>query len=97
MLRSKLILKIAGVNEVDSTLLYYFLLSSIALKDDNTISARINLKKFYSDNFLKELERKQKCPEYIGFKSCSGNYSAFESSRDKYLNYYKTLYICQIL
>lgn len=49
-------------------------------------------KKFYSDNFLEELEKKQKCPEYIGFKSCSGNYSAFESSRDKYLNYYKTLY-----
>ena len=46
--------KIAGIDEVDSTLLYYFLLSSIALKDDNTISARINLKKFYSDNIITE-------------------------------------------
>lgn len=44
--------KIAGIDEVDNTLLYYFLLSSIALKDDNTISARINLKQFYSDNII---------------------------------------------
>ena len=44
--------KIAGVDEVDSTLLYYFLLSSIALKDDNTISARINLRQFYSENII---------------------------------------------
>ena len=44
--------KIAGIDEVNSTLLYYFLLSSIALKDDNTISARINLKQFYSDNII---------------------------------------------
>lgn len=42
--------KIAGIDDVDSTLLYYFLLSSIALKDGNTIAARINLKQFCADN-----------------------------------------------
>lgn len=44
--------KIAGIAEVDSTLLYYFLLSSVALKDDNTISARINLRQFNFENIV---------------------------------------------
>ncbi len=42
--------KIAGIEEVDNTLLYYFLLSSVALKNDNTISARINLRQFHSED-----------------------------------------------
>lgn len=40
---------IAGIDEIDNMLLYYFLLSSLALKNDNTISARINLRQFNSD------------------------------------------------
>lgn len=40
---------IVGIDEVDNMLLYYFLLSSLALKNDNTISARINLRQFDSD------------------------------------------------
>ena len=40
---------IAGIDEIDNMLLYYFLLSSLALKNDNTISARINLRQFDSD------------------------------------------------
>lgn len=44
--------KIAGIDEVDSRLLYYFLLSSIALKGDNTISARMNLKQFCPNNVV---------------------------------------------
>lgn len=42
--------QIAGIDEVDHTIIYYFLLSSLALKNDNTISARINLQQFKSDN-----------------------------------------------
>lgn len=56
--------KIAGIDEVDSTLLYYFLLSSIALKDDNTISARINLKNFIQIILLQKIGKVESFPKF---------------------------------
>ena len=42
--------ELAGVNEIDPKTLYYFYLSSIALKSDKTINIRLDLKPFQTSN-----------------------------------------------